>query len=946
MKTKRVLALSVRFLTALVMLGLMASAVSAAVGDQSKSLPWTRGDLNGDGQADIVFEDDDGWLAAWLMKGTSMGSATLITPSKVGDRNYRVVGTGDFNRDGQEDLLFQHTDGTLAVWQMNGTSLVAGALLDPRSPGDRNWRVSAIGDFDRDGKDDLLFQHTDGTLAVWYLDGLKLRSGALLNPGNPGEGWRVIGAADFNSDGMLDLFFQHRDGTLAVWFVNGVAMTSAALLSPSSPGSSQWRVASVTDRNQDGKPDLLFQHSGDGTLAVWFLDGTRLSSGALSNPSGPGGTWKAAASNSLGTGTETKPPVVATKPPVIQLTQSLPEVVSQPFFPIEYLVDGVKKSLTLSLHEGVNDLVISETNSAGQRSDLKLSVVLDAAPPSGSIVINDNRSMTSRSDVRVHLQVTDLTSGTDDMRFSVDGGQTWSNWEPYQADKNVRLSGEAGTKTVIFEVRDKLKNTGQFRSSITLAPYLVKAINCGGDAVGNFVADTDFSGGNRAEANSTVDTAGLIDPAPLPVYQTERWGEFSYSVSSLTPNAPYLLRLHFAEVFGTRAGLRVFNVLIQGASVLKNFDIVAATSAPNRAMVREFVTAADSNGKVVIQFVRTLLDFPKCSGIEIFTTQPVQPVNPPTPPPPTTPSTNPPSSYPRVFAADSFWYTPIPDNAPLHPNSANFVVEFLRQKNAYYGNVNINTVEFASPVYVVDAEMPPVRATEFDCQNRGYFPPLSQQWTAVPIPSYAETADGTDAEMTIYQPSTDQIWEFWNARKVNGQWQACWGGSMQNVSKSSGIWTFPFGATATGLPFLGGQITAEELQRGEINHVIGIAMVDHETWSIYSWPANRSDGWNPDGVPNRIPEGLRFRLDPKVNVDALNLHPVARIIAQAAQKYGFVVWDHAGGLALRAQNPKSYTKLGQADPYVALFNKTPAYAILDGVPWDRLLFLPMDYGKP
>ncbi len=76
------------------------------------------------------------------------------------------------------------------------------------------------------------------------------------------------------------------------------------------------------------------------------------------------------------------------------------------------------------------------------------------------------------------------------------------------------------------------------------------------------------------------------------------------------------------------------------------------------------------------------------------------------------------------------------------------------------------------------------------------------------------------------------------------------------------------------------------------------------------------------------------------------MHPIGKIIAKAAQKYGLVVWDKARGISLRAQNPKSYTKLGQADPYPALFKGTPTYALLIGFPWERLQFLPMNYGKP
>lgn len=300
-----------------------------------------------------------------------------------------------------------------------------------------------------------------------------------------------------------------------------------------------------------------------------------------------------------------------------------------------------------------------------------------------------------------------------------------------------------------------------------------------------------------------------------------------------------------------------------------------------------------------------------------------------------------------VFAPTSFWYTPIPAAVPLHANSANFVKEILRQKATYYGTVTINTKEYTSPVYTAAAGAPTVKVTQWDCQKKGYLDTsLSEQWAAVPIPDYAVQSRGTDGEMTIYQPSTDTVWEFWQAKKVDGKWQACWGGRLQNASTSSGVFYKYYGTTATSLPFLGGQITAEELGRGEIRHAIGFSVVDAEASGIFSWPANRSDGVNPQNLPNRIPEGLRFRLDPAVNVDALPMTKAGKVIAKAAQKYGFVVWDRSGALGLRAQNAVSYTALGQSDPYPALFGGHPNYAVLNGFPWERLQFLPMNYGKP
>ncbi|SNS87614.1 hypothetical protein SAMN06265795_10875 [Noviherbaspirillum humi] len=299
-----------------------------------------------------------------------------------------------------------------------------------------------------------------------------------------------------------------------------------------------------------------------------------------------------------------------------------------------------------------------------------------------------------------------------------------------------------------------------------------------------------------------------------------------------------------------------------------------------------------------------------------------------------------------VFSPNSFWYQPIPADAALHSNSANMVADFLRQKQAYYGNVMVNTNSYSSPVYVADANTPTVAVKMWDCQGKGYVDQaLEAQWASVPVPAFAKPSGGTDGEMTVYQPSTGGIWEFWQTKNENGQWQACWGGQMKNAAASNGLFDNPYGTTATGLPFIGGQVTAEELQKGEINHVVGIALVELEKSSIFSWPATRSDGYNPDNAPNRIPEGTRMRLDPSINVDALNIHPIAKMVAKAAQKYGFVVWDKAGAISIRLQNAQSYTDKGQADPYPALFNGTADYALLDGFPWEKLQILPMDYGK-
>ena len=87
------------------------------------------------------------------------------------------------------------------------------------------------------------------------------------------------------------------------------------------------------------------------------------------------------------------------------------------------------------------------------------------------------------------------------------------------------------------------------------------------------------------------------------------------------------MRLHFAEEYWTTAGSRTFNVTINGKQVLTNFDILATARAEYKAVVEQFTIAADSTGKITIQFT-TVKDNAQGNGIEILSSS-----TPPPPPP-------------------------------------------------------------------------------------------------------------------------------------------------------------------------------------------------------------------------------------------------------------------------------------------------------------------------
>ncbi|MBI3418062.1 MAG: VCBS repeat-containing protein [Verrucomicrobia bacterium] len=251
-------------------------------------------DFNGDGQADILFQHTDGSLAVWFMNGNEdLLTSSFLNPTGVADPRWKIAATADLNGDHHTDLIFQHADGTVAAWLMNGINLVTATLLSPSDPGP-GWRIVGAGDVNRDNHDDILFQHDDGSLAVWLMNGTNLVYAAYLNPTRPADPrWRVVGTGDFTQVGAVDLVFQHEDGTLAVWLMNGVDLVQGELLHPAAPFDKNWRVAGTVDLNRDGRTDLLFQHT-DGSVGVWFMDGVKLERATLLNPSHPGDGWRIA----------------------------------------------------------------------------------------------------------------------------------------------------------------------------------------------------------------------------------------------------------------------------------------------------------------------------------------------------------------------------------------------------------------------------------------------------------------------------------------------------------------------------------------------------------------------------------------------------------------------------------------------------------------------------
>jgi hypothetical protein len=141
-------------------------------------------------------------------------------------------------------------------------------------------------------------------------------------------------------------------------------------------------------------------------------------------------------------------------------------------------------------------------------------------------------------------------------------------------------------------------------------------INCGGPAVAPYVADQSFTGGSATIHANPIDVSAVTSPAPAAVYQTARLGSFTYMIPGFSPGSTHTVRLHFAETYFGAVGARVFNVTLNGAAVLTNFDIFKTAGAKNKANVQTFSSVADSSGSYVV-VVTKIVDNGLLSGIEI-----------------------------------------------------------------------------------------------------------------------------------------------------------------------------------------------------------------------------------------------------------------------------------------------------------------------------------------
>jgi hypothetical protein len=252
------------------------NAANSLVGVPSAWTIVATGDFNGDGNDDIAwYNSSTHQLGNWL--GQDNGG-WLINDAGLYDLGaYTVVGAGDFDNDGTDELLIVNwtvpdshpidflstTPGGFFFNDDGGLGIIASG-----------WEFIGTGDFDGDGQDDVLLRSSTGTVMTWL---------AHLGFGINGRGfvanwdwavtvpldWQIVGIGDFNGDSYADILWRHSSGTVGNWLGGEDGMFT--INNDSLIGVPwDWEIAATGDYDGDGRDDILWRNTANGALGTWL----------------------------------------------------------------------------------------------------------------------------------------------------------------------------------------------------------------------------------------------------------------------------------------------------------------------------------------------------------------------------------------------------------------------------------------------------------------------------------------------------------------------------------------------------------------------------------------------------------------------------------------------------------------------------------------------------
>ena len=264
--------------------------IRVSLADSSTSTNYTlKVNTTKTSRADLLWRNyNGGQNVVWLMNGNSLISGLYTSP--VGDPNWKIQATADFNGDAAPDYVWRnYSTGQDIVWLMNANNTFRSAVTF-NTVGDPNWKIAGTGDLDGDGKNDFVWRnYATGANVAWLMNGTTFRTSVSL-PSVPDVNSRLNGVGDFNGDGKADFVWRnYQTGQNSIWLMDGLSLSS--VVSFQAVADPAWNIVGVGDFTGEGMQDLVWRNYSTGQNILWQMVGTTYST-ALSLPAVADTNWQ------------------------------------------------------------------------------------------------------------------------------------------------------------------------------------------------------------------------------------------------------------------------------------------------------------------------------------------------------------------------------------------------------------------------------------------------------------------------------------------------------------------------------------------------------------------------------------------------------------------------------------------------------------------------------
>lgn len=241
----------------------------------------------------------------------------------------------------------------------------------------------------------------------------------------------------------------------------------------------------------------------------------------------------------------------------------------------------------------------------------------------------------------------------------------------------------------------------------------------------------------------------------------------------------------------------------------------------------------------------------------------------------------------RLLREEAFFHRTVAD-VPVSAESDRWVSSFAdRPLVAGFGGDPVQGVVFGMPFNPVDSSTPRKKVDIVLWKAKSFHGeyPIADPAYIESMPTY-----GFDNHYVAIDLEERIMWELNGTRVWFGRWEAD-SGAKWDLDELR----FPQASTmASGLPIMPGVLTWDEVQAGEVTHVVHAA-TPTTLPEVFIWPARHSDGRSND--PDAPPMGAWLRL--RADADLSALGPQARVIAEGLQRYGMILSDTGPNFALR-----------------------------------------------